>query len=823
MKNTCIGTTPALALSWLLVATFVGGPTESRAADKIWNNGNGGAFGAAVNWFNGIPGTSDIAHFGMTSSNSIFLQVRYQVDFAADATNQAIKVEDDGVTFDLNGHLYTTTLLDANEIGNVTSRTGRLTITDGTMVVAPFANISVGKVASGSGSLAVSSGGLLLGPPSLLVGRFGNGTLTVNNGGDIIADNVQIGNNAGAVGAATITGAGSTLFASPGQFAVGNAGTGTLNVSLAGQVETKDGLIASLADSTGTATVDGTNSRWRNLRNLFVGNMGLGTLNITNGGRVESVLGSIGHLDGSEGAVLVDGPGSIWVASGNLIVGDLGLGTLDIKNGGEVRNAAGVIGQDPTGSFDFSTVSVDGSGSQWINSGDLTVANAGFAEMLVTNGGLVENVNAQIGVASCCLNRVLVSGSGSQWHNSGNVVVGDRGAGRLQIFSGGTVQGITGRVGVGSNLSIVDVSGAGSEWTTGDSLFIGEGGRGNLNITAGGRVEVGIAGQIGFLSESVGVVTVSGAGSQWTSPGLGVGNAGQGTLEIGSGGRVLNAEARIGEGGTGSGSARVFGAGSTWSISGQLLIGGVGTATLDIEDGGAVDVASVVTLSAGGVVRLKGGTFDTQTLVQGGQFQWFGGTLHVGTFNGDLLNQGGTLAPGHSAGSTIILGNYTQQSSGTMEIEIGGPNTQADFISVTGAALLDGLLKLDLINGFVPNPAEAFVVLMANGVSGAFINAPSGERATTADGRGSLVVHYGPDSAFEPAQIVLTDFRPTTAGDCNVNGIVDILDHNAFADCMFGPNVGLLVTDECRCFDVDGSGTVDLADFAEMQRDFLGD
>jgi hypothetical protein len=53
-------------------------------------------------------------------------------------------------------------------------------------------------------------------------------------------------------------------------------------------------------------------------------------------------------------------------------------------------------------------------------------------------------------------------------------------------------------------------------------------------------------------------------------------------------------------------------------------------------------------------------------------------------------------------------------------------------------------------------------------------------------------------------------------GDCNADGIVSLLDHNAFANCMTGPSAEM--DPRCECFDVDQSGAVDLADFSENQR-----
>jgi len=49
-------------------------------------------------------------------------------------------------------------------------------------------------------------------------------------------------------------------------------------------------------------------------------------------------------------------------------------------------------------------------------------------------------------------------------------------------------------------------------------------------------------------------------------------------------------------------------------------------------------------------------------------------------------------------------------------------------------------------------------------------------------------------------------------GDCDQDGVVYLIDHEVFADCLGGPQGGVL--SGCECFDVDRSGHVDLRDFA---------
>jgi hypothetical protein len=218
-------------------------------------------------------------------------------------------------------------------------------------------------------------------------------------------------------------------------------------------------------------------------------------------------------------------------------------------------------------------------------------------------------------------------------------------------------------------------------------------------------------------------------------------------------------------------------------MSQQLTVGGGVFASLDIQSGGAVHVAQDTTLAPGGAITLEGGEFSTTAISfnGGGQFHWTSGTLHVGTYHGDLTTpNGGVLAPGNSAGSTLVLGNYTQQSAGAMQIEIGGvgQGTQFDFVNVTGTALVDGHLDVSLINGFAPTPSQTFLVFNATSLLGVFNNAGNGQRVATTDGGASFLVHYGPGSPFNPNQVVLSDFVIVPLpGDYNNNGVVDAADY----------------------------------------------
>jgi len=333
------------------------------------------------------------------------------------------------------------------------------------------------------------------------------------------------------------------------------------------------------------------------------------------------------------------------------------------------------------------------------------------------------------------------------------------------------------------------------------------------------------------------------------------------TLDITNGGAVVSMDGLIGtsdveSGLIGIGTVTVRGPGSSWTNSGTLWIGGHpnvddGTGTLTIAEGGTVSVGIDVDVYPDGLVQLEGGTLTTSSIdflhggevrLQGGtldvgtirfhgaeqfqQFHWLSGTLHVNNYAGTLFNDGGTLAPGRSIGATTIGGSYVQFPSAELEIEIGPfGDPQNDVVNVAFNTSLNGQLRLALIDGFVPTAQQTFTILSAGiqtgSLSGAFSNVATGQRLTTVDGLGSFRVHYGQGSAFDPKQIVLTNFLSATPGDCHIDGRVDLDDCTPFPNCMGGPGVPYDPT-KCECIDLNRDGAVDLSDFADFQSAFTG-
>jgi T5SS/PEP-CTERM-associated repeat protein len=488
---------------------------------------------------------------------------------------------------------------------------------------------------------------------------------------------------------------------------------------------------------------------------------------------------------------------------------------------GDAAGAAGTLNMN-VGAFNVT-------GSDFTQT-QLIIGNNGTGTLNVNNGADVNvtgfNSKVSLGHHATGIGTVSINGTGSTWTNHDQLWVGESGTGALTVQNGATLTTSSGAggsniIGVfGGSNGMVTITDPGSTWNNTNGLTVGNSGNGTLLITNGGSLtSTGTALGGGFAAS--GTATVTGAGSTWTDLSTIIGTTGAGALAIQNGGNMTSGSALIRGLNSGSGQVLVAGAGSTWTVTtGPLTIGlpeggfTTGPTSLTINPGGTVNVAHDIDLDTNSTLKLQGGTLSAAEiglngLQFNGQFQWTSGTLHVGVFRKSLTNQGGTLAPGHSAGSTIIDGNYTQQAAGTMELEIGGTasGTQFDNVGLEGTANLDGLLRLTLINGFVPTAVQTFDVLDSFGITGAFSNAANGQRLTTADGLGSFVVNYLPADAESRNHIVLTNFVSVPLpGDYNHNGIVDAADYTVWRDTLGQTGAGLAA-------DGNGNNQIDAGDY----------
>src|SRR5438067_1978707 len=79
---------------------------------------------------------------------------------------------------------------------------------------------------------------------------------------------------------------GSTALTGVAGLVVGSLGSGTLTITNGGTVSNLGGLVGSFAGATGAVTVSGAGSTWTNTTGLDIGYFGSGTVAITHGGIV---------------------------------------------------------------------------------------------------------------------------------------------------------------------------------------------------------------------------------------------------------------------------------------------------------------------------------------------------------------------------------------------------------------------------------------------------------------------------------------------------------------------------------------------------------
>ena len=169
-------------------------------------------------------------------------------------------------------------------------------------------------------------------------------------------------------------------------------------------------------------------------------------------------------------------------------------------------------------------------------------------------------------------------------------------------------------------------------------------------------------------------------------------NALSGTLDLPNSGLVSSGTLGVGN--------WVVGASSTLTISG---------------------VTAISTLSANVTLQGSAATFTglshLATITSTGQLELQGGASF--TTSGSLDNAGTVNL---AAGTLNVTGNYTQESTGTYAVGIGGilPGSQYGQLSVTKNASLNGALDVSLINSYTPPQGDSYAVLTFASETGNF-------------------------------------------------------------------------------------------------------
>ncbi len=341
------------------------------------------------------------------------------------------------------------------------------------------------------------------------------------------------------------------------------------------------------------------------------------------------------------------------------------------------------------------SISPDLNVSGWTIYTQPTIGWWGDGTVTVSGGSVTPMIGATtLGYLSGRTGTINVDGAGSMWQETDVLTIGANYPGFTNLMTTGIVNVTNGGAFVirsmtdlgstSGSTGIISVSGAGSTFTATGAFGVGGNGynfgdrwntgTGIVKVTQGGTLNItNYDLSIGLSVGDSGFVLIDGAGSLITAAkGAGVGGHGTGTLMITNGGSFISgttAQDASVIGGQysqyttldnhGNGYVIVNGAGSTWKQTGAINFeGDDGSGSLSISNGGAVS-ANSVTIASGTILTVDAG---------------YGSTLTVGAGSGTLTNNG-TLRL--VAGAAVAAGAYKPvyagewDNNGTFQV-IGG-------------------------------------------------------------------------------------------------------------------------------------------------------
>jgi hypothetical protein len=254
------------------------------------------------------------------------------------------------------------------------------------------------------------------------------------------------------------------------------------------------------------------------------------------------------------------------------------------------------------------------------------------------------------------------------------------------------------------------------------------------------------------------------------------------------------------------------------------------TAQLNITSGWlqVAQEIDVGTNLSNGTLSLSGGDLSTPVLnkASSGTFSFTGGKLHVGIVNFNLVNQGGTLAPGNrsnsvtfqgatpvalsSIGQTHVAGNLTLQS-GAVEIELASA-TSFDKVTVDGLLTFGGSLQISTLGGYTPAVGSTFDILDWGSRSGLF----SSLQLPSLSG----LAAWNTTRLYKSGELSVVDLNHVP-GDFNRDHQLTAADLPVMLQALtdipgYESSHGLTDSDFVAIADLDGSGTGDNADIQAM-------
>jgi len=718
-------------------------------ADICWI-GTSGDWNAGANWSTGLVPTA-----GQTILINVAGLQTITVSAGAAVANQLTANEN----FIISGGSLI--------LGGTSSFTQAMNITGGSLIANGATTFQSLSLSSGSAILNAASsaialnlsGGTLGGSGNLTlsgtstwsggaIGNNGGGTLTIASGAilDKTAGNLALtGHTIATAGGGRFKLSGGAVFANNGAFnnagvfefssddvLADNGGVNAFNNNAGGSVVKSagagiSGINFAANNSGGNWTV---NTGTLGLNNAAAYDMSAGILTVAtgatfnkNGGTFNwsgGTLAGAGNVTTSGGASFTFPGASTRVLNGptlTLPALSLGGGSLDVQGGTLGVTGATGIAAGATLNQSGGTIAAGGAfnnnGTFNLNSGSLVLSGGGTG-----NGAINAAAGTTLNFSGGTFNLASMAGAAG---SSVNFTGGS--AGFTGAYTGGTTNVAGGTV---------DFGGA----TTLDRLALSAGtltGAGTVNVTSS-------------FSQSGGTQTGSGSTVLGAATALELGGAtflraivSNGNTTLSGGVFTLNPAVAFTTGtfnwtnGDIEGSGMLVTAGATTiaGVAPKFIASGVswnntGSATLS---GGVLSVAGPLTnpgsLTVTDTLQLEQNFTNTGTLAVNGVLRagaavnaFINNGLLKGTGTIDMgggapaikLTNNGTVAPGASPGTLIIIGDYEQSATGILQIELAGitQGVSYDWLNVTGNASIAGTLQVSIPGGFLPNTADAF-------------------------------------------------------------------------------------------------------------------
>ncbi len=506
---------------------------------------------------------------------------------------------------------------------------GGLAIEQGAAVEAdgPLRIWDDGTVDHDGGRLVVSDSGATS-EDGLFVGLGdGTGELIIRGGGRLLRDDdsgTHIGAEPDATGHVTVTGTGSRLDNGT-WISVGTRGTGTLTVEDGADVVSTTGTLGWLENAAGSVIVSDSGSTWTSTM-MRVGRRGDADFEVQSDARVETTSVHVGQLSTATGTVRLTDDGSSWHAQGSFnVAGDDqaagGTATLDVEQDAALQ-ADDALRIWDDGTFNLrggASVDVGGlanRGAMNFDGGTLTVRAGTFQPAPAPDDLSLEAAGAD---ADDLPTLRLVQGADSA--NIEHIQVGAGAAAAVEVRSGSTLSSNEATIardpGVEASVEVADSN---SAWAAG-ALSVGYAGDGTLTV----RDEAELVSDDAWIARrpsAQGSATVR--AGQWQSAELNVAadDGAVGELTIEQGGEVISTHGRIADGPVRRGASAEASTGqvtvrddeSQWMVNGPLEVAPVGTGHMQVEAGASVlSGAAVVGLfeDSEGTVELDAGTWAT--------------------------------------------------------------------------------------------------------------------------------------------------------------------------------------------------------------------